>query len=256
MEDLEVRLNKEEIKSDSKITTILSGGLDSTVLLYYALSKTTPDKVNVLSFDYGQKHGKELERAKVICEELGITHNLVDLHSVTGLLKSTLTSDEAVPHGHYAEENMKATVVPNRNAIMLSIAYGAAISDSSNYLLYGAHAGDHFIYPDCRPEFVKSLDTTLRIGNEGFGDVTIKAPFSNISKSEIVTLGLKLGVPFEKTWSCYEGLERPCFKCGTCIERYEAFLDNDIQDPLLTDEEWKEAGVCYQQAKSKFEASK
>lgn len=246
---IEERIQKEFIFPESKITTILSGGMDSTTLLYYLLSKTTKDKMNVLSFNYGQKHKKELVQAELICRELGIQYHLVDLSSIQDLLKSSLTSTEEIPHGHYAEENMKQTVVPNRNAIMLSIAYGAAISDESKYLVYGAHTGDHFIYPDCRPVFVRELDLALRTGNEGFGDVKIIAPFSTISKAEIVTLGLKLHVPFEKTWSCYEGESRPCGKCGTCVERTEAFLQNDTKDPLLDDIEWKEAVKFYQTVK-------
>lgn len=239
MNDLNGRLNKVFIDSGKKITTIVSGGMDSITLLYYALTKTTPENITVLSFNYGQKHSKELDGAKEICKTLGINHHIVDLSSLATLLSSSLTKeDQAVPHGHYAEENMKQTVVPNRNAIMLSIAYGIAISNTSDYLLYGAHTGDHFIYPDCRREFVEALDEALAIGNEGFGDLELLAPFAYISKSEIAKLGIQLKVPFEKTWSCYEGKERPCLQCGTCVERTEAFLENSAKDPLLTDKEW------------------
>lgn len=251
---LEDRLNRERLKPNSYMTTILSGGMDSTTLLYYALSKTSPDRVKVLSFYYGQRHRKELECATKICADLGVDHKVVDISTIQGFLKSSLTSPEqAVPHGHYAEENMRQTVVPNRNAIMLSIAYGYSISNGSDYLVYGAHTGDHFIYPDCRPIFVKKLNDAFRKGNEGFGDTRIVAPFSHISKSEIVTVGLRLGVPFEKTWSCYEGQERPCLACGTCVERTEAFLDNNTQDPLLSFEEWDRARAIHSQAKEAYE---
>ena len=136
---------------------------------------------------------------------------------------------------------MRQTVVPNRNAIMLSIAYGYAVSIKADKLYFGAHSGDHFVYPDCRPEFAGALNTALRIGNEGFADVSLLAPFNEMSKTDIARRGFELKVPFERTWSCYRGEERPCLKCGTCVERTEAFLDNDKQDPLLTDNEWRDA---------------
>jgi 7-cyano-7-deazaguanine synthase len=249
------RLEKDHILRNSRITTIISGGMDSATLLYFAVARTSEENVLALSFDYGQKHKKELDFARNICKELGVKHKVVELHSLTELLYSSLTSDEAVPHGHYAEDNMKSTVVPNRNAIMLAMAYGAAISHKSDYLLYGAHTGDHFIYPDCRPEFVESLNLAFRIGNQGFGDVEIKAPFSKVTKSEIVTYGLTLNVPYDKTWSCYEGGDKPCLQCGTCIERYESFKDNAIQDPLLTEAEWELAGKYYSEALAKQKES-
>lgn len=240
--------------TNPKIVTILSGGMDSTTLLYFALEQTTVDRVKVLSFNYGQKHKKELQKAMKICEELGVEHHVVDITTINPLLNSSLTREEQeVPEGHYAEENMKQTVVPNRNAIMLSIAYGYAISQNADYLFYGAHSGDHFIYPDCRNEFVEALDKALKVGNEGFGNVDIVAPFGDGSKSDIVTRGLELGVPYENTWTCYKGGERPCLKCGTCVERTEAFLDNDTKDPLLTDEEWKQAVQILKDAKTSYE---
>lgn len=250
------RIEKDQIPDDSRITTIISGGMDSVTLLHFALRHAKPQNIQALSFDYGQKHKKELEMAKAICNELGVSHSIVELPSLTKLLDSSLTSEKDVPHGHYAEENMKATVVPNRNAIMLSMAYGAAISFKSHYLLYGAHTGDHFIYPDCRPEFVEALDRAFQIGNAGFGAVKLVAPFSSISKSDIATIGIKaLEVTFEKTWSCYEGQERPCLQCGTCIERIEAFLDNDTPDPLLTPEEWETAKANHAKAVEEYQQS-
>lgn len=251
--DILKRLNQVKLEKDSKMTVIVSGGMDSVTLLYLALENTTPDKITVLSFNYGQKHSKELDRAGEICFDNGIKHQIIELPSASELLKSSLTSkDQEIPHGHYAKDNMKQTVVPNRNAIMLSFAYGVAISNGSKYLLYGAHSGDHFIYPDCRPEFVDALDIALKLGNKGFGDVSIIAPFRSVSKSEIAALGLELGVPFEKTWSCYEGHERPCLKCGTCIERTEAFLDNKRQDPSLTKEEWVQAVKNHDEAVTEY----
>lgn len=224
-----------------KITLILSGGMDSTTLLYKALKET--DDVEVLSFDYNQRHKKELEYAKKLVKRFNLKHKIIDITSIKQLLEgSSLTDDNMqVPEGHYAEDNMKQTVVPNRNAIMLSIAYAYAISNKSNILYYGAHSGDHFVYPDCRIEFVKAIDLAFYLGNVGFGNVNILAPFSNFTKAEIVKLGLELKTPFEDTWSCYKGNDRPCLKCGTCTERTEAFHLNNIEDPILTESEWKQA---------------
>jgi len=233
---------------NKKITVIMSGGMDSTTLLYLARHKQSiPDmfeNIKVLSINYGQKHKKELEYAKALCKELELDHKIVNIPEVKDLLTSSLTSDtQDIPEGHYEKESMKQTVVPNRNAIMLSIAYGYAVSNQSDFVLFGAHAGDHFIYPDCRPLFAEALDVALQIGNEGFGNVKLLAPFINMTKGQICELGQKLGVPYEKTWSCYKGEERPCLRCGTCIERTEAFSYVKKQDPLLTEQEWKEAVI-------------
>lgn len=241
---------------NKKVTVVMSGGMDSTTLLYLAKSKTDKENIKVLSVNYGQKHKKELEMAKDLCAELGIDHKIVNISEVQELLASSLTREEQeVPEGHYAKDNMKQTVVPNRNAIMLSIAYGYAISNNSDYVLFGAHAGDHFIYPDCRPIFAEALDVALQIGNEGFGKVKILAPFIWKTKSQIAELGLRLYVPYEKTWSCYKGGDRPCLRCGTCVERTEAFNDNHRSDPLLTKEEWKQAVEIHAQAMKEHEAT-
>jgi 7-cyano-7-deazaguanine synthase len=226
-----------------KTIVILSGGVDSTTVLYLAIASA--NVVKALGFNYGQKHSKELQCAKKLCKKIGIDYRIADISDVKKLLSSSLTSKRRIPKGHYAEENMISTVVPNRNAIMLSIAYGYAVSEKADLLFFGAHTGDHFIYPDCRPRFVEELDKALMIGNEGFGDVHIVAPFIKSSKAEIVAYGLKYKVPYETTWSCYEGNERPCLKCGTCVERTEAFLLNNVKDPLLTDREWEKAVKYY-----------
>lgn len=242
---------------DKKVTVIMSGGMDSVTLLYLAMSKTDKKNIKVLSVNYGQKHKKELVKASELCTELGVDHKIVNISEVQELLSSSLTREgQEVPEGHYAKENMKQTVVPNRNAIMLSIAYGYAISNGSDYVLFGAHAGDHFIYPDCRPVFAEALDVALQIGNEGFGNAKILAPFIWKTKSQIAEIGLRLKVPYEKTWSCYKGEDRPCLRCGTCVERTEAFLDNNTQDPLLTDEEWKQAVEIHTQAMQEQEEAK
>jgi 7-cyano-7-deazaguanine synthase len=214
---------------NNKYILILSGGMDSTTLLYYLLRDK--NEVKCLSFDYGQRHKKELEYARRICGELKVEHRMVDLGNVSDLLAgSSLTSPEIeVPEGHYAEESMKATVVPNRNMIMLSIAIGWAVSTKAHWVAYAAHSGDHSIYPDCRPEFKNAMATAAELCD--WHQVSISTPFINMTKSDIVKVGASLGVPYEKTWSCYKGQERHCSKCGTCCERIEAFKLASVKDP-------------------------
>lgn len=213
---------------------IFSGGMDSTVLIYYLHHEDY--KIHALSFDYGQKHKKELDFAKLTATKLGIQHDIVDLSSITKLLKgSALTDNIEVPEGHYASENMKTTVVPNRNAIMLSIAFGVAVAEDSEIVATAVHAGDHFIYPDCRPRFITSFDLMQSIAIEGFANEKLKlyAPFVELGKHDIVRIGDMLNVPFEDTWSCYKGQEYHCGKCGTCVERIEAFELSEVKDPTI-----------------------
>lgn len=218
---------------EKKAVVVMSGGMDSTTLLYYALHEGY--KVDAVSFDYGQRHKKELDFAKSTCDKLNVSHRIVDLTNLNGLLQgSALTSpDIEVPEGHYAQENMRITVVPNRNAIMLSIATGYAVSQGSEVVMTGVHAGDHAIYPDCRPEFIEKMSETMRVANEGFGNprLRIEAPFVQITKADIAKLGDDLGVNWEETWSCYKGGEKHCGKCGTCVERIEAFQLAGVKDP-------------------------
>lgn len=220
-------------KEVPKAVVIVSGGLDSTTLLYYVKNKGYD--ISALSFNYGQRHVKEVEFAQKNCDRLGVPFKLVDISNLNDLLQgSALTSkDIEVPEGHYASDNMKITVVPNRNAIMLSIAVGYAVSINAEAVFAGMHTGDHTIYPDCRPIFVESFDVTSRLANEGFSNSNfhVEAPFVNISKAEIVKVGADLGVPFELTWSCYKGGEKQCGKCGTCVERKEAFELASVKDP-------------------------
>ncbi len=221
----------------------LSGGLDSTTLLYYLLDKGYEIPLAV-SVYYGSKHNeKEIEAAKYHTEKLGIKHIVLDLSYMKDLFKSSLLKgQEDVPEGYYTEENMKKTVVPFRNAIILSNLVGIAESEGLDNVFLASHSGDHAIYPDCRPEFNKSMYLAAYHGT--FNHVKILFPFENFTKDEVVKIGLKLRVPYEHTWSCYKGGDRPCLKCGTCTERIEAFYLNKTKDPLLTDEEWKE-GVSY-----------
>lgn len=209
------------------VLVIFSGGLDSTVAVYDAVDQGF--KVDLVSFNYGQKHKKELDYAKATATKLGLRHDICDLSGLTPLLAeggSALISEEEVPEGHYAEENMKLTVVPNRNMIMLSIAGGIAVARGINYIITGVHAGDHAVYPDCRPPFIGHVSEALVIGNAGFGAMQgIIAPYVQKSKAEIARKGILLRVPFEETWSCYKGEEDHCGRCGTCVERLEAISD-------------------------------
>jgi len=213
--------------------TILSGGMDSATLAYFNADRGIDQAF--ISFDYGQKHVKELSSAGVIAAKLRCTHRVVDLKSVTPLLKgSALTDDKNVnmPEGFYAEENMRLTVVPNRNAMMLSIAWAAGIAEQADIVYYGAHAGDHYIYEDCRPEFVASLSHAFLLGTHGLKPSGIMAPFIEMDKAQILKVGLELKVPYESTWTCYKGRTVACGVCGSCQERLEAFAKAGIDDPL------------------------
>lgn len=214
----------------SHAIVVFSGGMDSTVLAYFAAG--FHDRVDLVSVDYGQRHRRELDFAARTAERLGSRHDVLDLSAVGRLLVgSALTDDVDVPHGHYAADSMRTTVVPNRNALLISAAYAVAVARGATHLLAGVHAGDHHVYPDCRPEFIAALGEALRIGNEDHGNVTLEAPFVTHSKTDICRLGGRLQVPFEDTWSCYEGGETHCGRCGTCVERIEAFHDAGVADP-------------------------
>lgn len=216
-----------------KAVTILSGGMDSATLAYLMAAKEFDQ--HFLSFNYGQRHVKELRCAAAVASTLHCRHDIIDLTSVTHLLTgSALTDPKAVdmPEGFYAEENMRLTVVPNRNAMMLSVAWAVGISEKAEYVFYGAHAGDHFIYEDCRPEFITTLSEAFRLGTHGKYPVSINAPFQDMDKAEILRRGLKEKVPYEFTWTCYKGGESACGVCGSCQERLEAFHLNGIEDPL------------------------
>lgn len=212
-----------------RTVAIFSGGMDSTVLLHELLH--AGDEVLALSVDYGQRHRVELAHAERIAAELGLEWRVADLSKIAPLLagSSQTSGDVAVPHGHYAEESMKQTVVPNRNMILLAVAGGWAISRKADRVAYGAHAGDHVIYPDCRPEFAAAMNQALGLAD--WHKIELVCPFVKLTKAQIAARGAELGVDFSLTWSCYEGGDLHCGRCGTCFERREAFTLAGLPDP-------------------------
>jgi len=213
-----------------KTIVICSGGLDSVTL---ADKVATEHRLRgLLSFDYGQRHVKELESAAACAARLGVAHRVVDISDVgRALTGSALTDDVAVPEGHYSEETMKLTIVPNRNAIMLAIGFGMAAAQGAEAVAVAVHGGDHFIYPDCRPGFLDAFQAMQEQALDGIAEIRLYAPFANISKAGIVAEGARLGTPFAQTWSCYKGGARHCGRCGTCVERREAFAIAGVPDP-------------------------
>lgn len=215
------------------VVAVVSGGLDS-VTMAYALAREV-ERMTVLSVDYGQRHVRELECAALAATRLGAAHEVADLRQVGSLLSGSALTDDTVevPDGHYTDDSMRATVVPNRNAILLSVATGVAVAAGADAVAFGAHGGDHPIYPDCRPAFVRAFEDLARVANEGFldDDFAVLAPFLDRTKADIVAEGSRLGVPFADTWSCYRGHDRHCGTCGTCVERREAFALAGVPDP-------------------------
>lgn len=200
---------------------IVSGGMDSVTLLY----DRKDDIALGISFDYGSKHNaKEIPFAALHCKRLGIEHIVIPLGFMTKYFTSSLLQGgEDIPEGHYDDENMKSTVVPFRNGIMLSIAAGVAESHGLKNVLIANHGGDHSIYPDCRPEFIDAMNKATIAGT--YLDINIVAPYTNISKADIARRGLQMGINYDETWSCYKGDDEPCGKCGTCYERMEALRE-------------------------------
>ena len=197
---------------------ILSGGMDSVTLLYDEQERIAL----AVTFDYGSKHNaREIPFARLHCERLGIPHLVIPLHFMADCFKSSLLKGgEAIPEGHYAEENMRSTVVPFRNGIMLSIAVGIAESNDLKYVMMANHGGDHTIYPDCTPQFVDAFDRAAEAGT--YVKVHLRSPYNHLTKADIARRGKALGINYAETWSCYKGEEQPCGKCGTCMERNEA----------------------------------
>lgn len=216
-----------EMKKDCIL--ILSGGMDSTTLLY-----DYRDRIALaVSFDYGSKHNaREIPCAKLHCQRLGIEHLVIPLQFMAQYFESSLLEGgEPIPEGHYADDNMKSTVVPFRNGIMLSVAVGLAESRGLQYVMMANHGGDHTIYPDCRPEFVDAFDRTACAGT--FNGVRLLSPYTHLTKGQIAARGALLGIDYSETWSCYKGGEKHCGKCGTCVERQEALAEAGISDSTV-----------------------
>ena len=213
-----------------KTIVICSGGLDSVSLAHKVAAER--ELTGLLSFDYGQRHSKELEFAAACARRLDVPHHVIDLRSVGAALSgSALTDDVDVPDGHYAEDTMKVTVVPNRNAIMLAVGFGMAAAQGADAVAAAVHGGDHFIYPDCRPDFIDAFQAMENKALDGVAEVDLYTPFVNILKAGIVTEGARHGTPFGETWSCYKGGDVHCGRCGTCVERREAFHLAGVDDP-------------------------
>ena len=212
------------MEKDSAI--IVSGGMDSITLLYEQRERIALG----ISFDYGSNHNaREIPFAELHCKRLGIRHITVKLDFMHQYFKSSLLDGaDAIPKGHYADDNMKSTVVPFRNGIMLSIAAGIAESQGLSNVFMANHGGDHTIYPDCRPEFVGAINEATRLGT--YANVTVSAPYTNITKGDIARRGVALGIDYSETWSCYKGGDKHCGKCGTCVERREALVEAGVED--------------------------
>ena len=212
---------------------IVSGGMDSVTMLH-----EYRDRIAVgISFDYGSNHNaREIPFARMHCERLGIKHIVISLDFMNRYFKSSLLEGaDAFPDGHYADENMKSTVVPFRNGIMLSIAVGIAESNGLRYVMMANHGGDHSIYPDCRREFVCAFDAAAKAGT--YVGAGILAPYTGITKADIARRGKEMGLDYSETWSCYKGGDVHCGRCGTCVERREALAEAGIEDttPYMQD---------------------
>ncbi|MBQ2541460.1 MAG: 7-cyano-7-deazaguanine synthase QueC [Paludibacteraceae bacterium] len=205
---------------------VYSGGLDSTTLLYEYRERIAL----AVSFHYGSNHNdREIHFARLHCERLGIPHMVVRLPFIKDFFRSSLLEGaDAIPEGNYNEQNMRSTVVPFRNGIMLSVAAGMAENNKLQYIMLANHAGDHAIYPDCRPAFVEAMDHAVEAGT--WNGVRLLTPYTHISKTDIVRRGLRLGINYDETWSCYRGGDRPCGTCGTCRERDEALREAQMEN--------------------------
>ncbi|PHS11528.1 MAG: 7-cyano-7-deazaguanine synthase QueC [Blastopirellula sp.] len=211
-----------------KVVVVSSGGMDSATLLYHMVD--AGHQVKSLSINYGQRHVKEIDFAKRLADHLQIEHAVADISAINHLLGNNSLSGREIdiPEGHYEEESMKLTVVPNRNMILLSVAIAWAVSNKFDAVAYGAHSGDHAIYPDCRPEFAEAMDQAAQLCD--WNPVKLLRPFVHLDKGDIAQRGHELGVPFAETWTCYKGQEKHCGKCGACTERKEAFAKHGLKD--------------------------
>lgn len=216
-----------------KAVLIVSGGMDSSTLVYKSVREGY--ETYALTFIYGQKHKREIESARKVCNTLNVAHKIVDISSLKEVLSGSALTDSGVEIPEVPEtaeyyETLKTTIVPNRNSIFLSIAIGYAVSIGANHVFFGAHHSDRGVYPDCRHEFVEAFQYAERLANDNFL-LVVAAPFVNMNKSEIVKMGIDLGVPYKETWSCYRGGEMHCGVCSSCRERKRAFQEAGVEDP-------------------------
>lgn len=218
--------------SGMRTLILLSGGMDSTTLLAEALQGARRDDIGTLSVIYGQRHVREVPCAARVARYYGVMHDTITLPDASVIFAGSSQTDLAVPvpHGRYDEPSMKKTVVPNRNMVLLSLAGAFAIGHGYGRLAYAAHGGDHAIYPDCRPEFVEAMAAVFHLCD--WQDLSLWVPYLRASKGDICKRGLALGVPYQLTWTCYEGGTVACGKCGACDERLEAFAFAGAKDPL------------------------
>lgn len=224
-----------------RVLVLTSGGVDSTTCLGMAVDKYGKDNVVALSVSYGQKHTKELEASEKVAEYYGVEHLYLNLAEIFRFSDCSLLkhSDKEIPHESYAKQlestdgTPVSTYVPFRNGLFLASAASIALSKNCEVIFYGAHSDDAAgsAYPDCSEAFNKAMNEAIYQGSGG--QVHIEAPFVTWTKKDVVRKGLELGVPYELTWSCYEGGEKPCGQCGTCIDRQAAFVENGTVDPLL-----------------------
>lgn len=212
-----------------KTLVVCSGGLDSVTLAYQVAQQH--HLMGLLTFNYGQRHQKEITFAKLAAKRLGVPQQLLDITAVGQRLSSSLTDEGlSIPQGHYAADNMASTVVPNRNAIMLTIAFGLADSLGAQAVGIAVHGGDHFIYPDCRPEFIQAFTKMQNLALDKTPAIELYSPYLTLSKGEIAKQAIKYKVPIHETWSCYSGGEQHCGRCATCIERLHAVDEAQAQD--------------------------
>ncbi|MBB3189005.1 7-cyano-7-deazaguanine synthase QueC [Halomonas cerina] len=216
--------------SSPATVVIYSGGMDSYTVLHRALREDR--EVHALSFDYGQRHVRELDVARRVCRDLGVPHQVINLGAIHDLIDASALTDtrREMPDADYAEANLQDTVVPNRNMILLSLAIAKAVNIGADRVDYGAHGGDHVLYPDCRPAFVEAMQAVAGLAH--FTPIEIHAPYLHAGKAAILAEGLAMGLDYADTWTCYLGEALACGRCGSCRERLAAFTANGVTDPL------------------------
>jgi len=233
---------------NTKTLVVCSGGFDSVTLAYQVAAENR--LMGLLTFDYGQRHRKEIHFAKLAAQRLATSHRVIDIRAIGQQLISILTDCNLdVPEGHYAASTMQATVVPNRNAIMLSIAFGIADSLGAEAVAIAVHGGDHFIYPDCRPEFIAAFAGMQALALGKTPPIALWSPYLTLSKGQIAATAKRLEVPIHETWSCYNGGDIHCGRCGTCVERLEAIAEANISDltPYADRDFWQHAIAAHHQ---------